>query len=68
MIEKPAPSLQHGALGQREVIFQALSHLRPVVGIILIGPVIAAYVGASTPLLPNVAAWIALGVAIALLL
>lgn len=46
-----SPALQGGALGQREVIFQAVSHLGPAVGIILIGPILAGFVGASTPLI-----------------
>jgi len=38
-------------LGRREVAFQAVSHLSPTAGIILIGPVLAGFVAASTPLI-----------------
>ncbi|GAA2907112.1 APC family permease [Streptosporangium fragile] len=46
-----SPALRSGALGQREVVFQAISHLGPAVGIIIIGPVLAGFVGASIPLI-----------------
>ncbi|GAA5082579.1 amino acid transporter [Thermocatellispora tengchongensis] len=45
------PALRGAVLGQREVVFQAISHLGPAVGIIIIGPVLAGFVGASTPLI-----------------
>jgi amino acid transporter len=43
--------LIRGALGIREVIFQAISHLGPAIGVIIVAPVIASLVGASMPLL-----------------
>ncbi|MBB2914581.1 amino acid transporter [Streptosporangium becharense] len=49
--QSSSPALRSGALGQQEVVFQAISHLGPAVGIIIIGPVLAGFVGASTPLI-----------------
>lgn len=43
--------LAQGALTGREVLFQAVSHLGPAAGIIILAPVIAGLVGASSPLL-----------------
>ena len=40
-----------GALGTREVVFQAISHLGPAIGVIVVAPVIASLVGASMPLM-----------------
>ena len=53
MADDPSPStggLSTGVLGQREVIFQAIGHLGPAVGIIVAGSAIAGLVGASVPL------------------
>jgi len=52
----PAPSatgatLHRGTLGVREVVFQAISHLGPAIGVIVVAPVIASLVGASMPLI-----------------
>lgn len=57
MSTEPSPSnighqeLAGGALGPREVIFQAISHLGPAIGVIIVAPVIATLVGASMPLI-----------------
>lgn len=42
--------LRAGALGMQEVVFQAISHLGPAVGVMIVTPVLAAFVGASAPL------------------
>jgi amino acid transporter len=47
---RPA-GLVAGALGTREVVFQAISHLGPAIGVIIVAPVIASLVGASMPLM-----------------
>jgi amino acid transporter len=43
--------LAKGAFTAREALFQAVSHLGPAAGIIILAPVIAGLVGASSPLL-----------------
>ncbi|WP_285486887.1 APC family permease [Amycolatopsis taiwanensis] len=43
--------LNKGVLGQGEVIFQAVSHLGPALGIIVIGPALAGLVGMAVPLI-----------------
>jgi amino acid transporter len=56
---KPAPTneipresaLAAGVITAREALFQAVSHLGPAAGIIILAPVIAGLVGASSPLL-----------------
>ena len=47
--------LTHAALGTREVVFQAISHLGPAIGVIIVAPVIASLVGASMPLMMLIA-------------
>ncbi len=47
----PVAQLAKGRLSQAEVIFQAVTHLGPAVGIIIVGPVLVGFVGASVPLL-----------------
>src|SRR5712672_185844 len=49
--EAPVARLAKGKLSQVEVIFQAVTHLGPAVGIIIVGPVLVGFVGASVPLL-----------------
>jgi amino acid transporter len=46
-----SPGLVRGTLGTREVVFQAISHLGPAIGVIIVAPVIASMVGASMPLM-----------------
>jgi amino acid transporter len=53
--QQPASALSQAALGNREVIFQAISHLGPAIGVIIVAPVIASLVGASMPLLMLIA-------------
>jgi amino acid transporter len=48
-------ALNRGALGVREVVFQAISHLGPAIGVIIVAPVIASLVGASMPLMMFIA-------------
>ncbi|MCP9972208.1 APC family permease [Actinomadura madurae] len=48
---RPAVGLDQAALGTPEVVFQAISHLGPAIGVIIVAPVIAGLVGASMPLL-----------------
>ncbi len=48
-------ALNRAALGVREVIFQAISHLGPAIGVIIVAPVIASLVGASMPLIMLIA-------------
>jgi len=43
--------LAAGAITAREALFQAVSHLGPAAGIIILAPVIAGLVGAASPLL-----------------
>jgi hypothetical protein len=40
-----SPGLVRGTLGTREVVFQAISHLGPAIGVIIVAPVIASMVG-----------------------
>jgi amino acid transporter len=46
----PEKGLSRATLGVREVVFQAISHLGPAIGVIIVAPVIAGLVGASMPL------------------
>ncbi|MCY0900396.1 MAG: APC family permease [Firmicutes bacterium] len=43
--------LRRNTLGSASVIFQAVSHLGPAIGIIVVAPAIASFVGASVPLM-----------------
>ena len=47
--------LTAAALGTPEVVFQAVSHLGPAIGVIIVAPVIASLVGASMPLIMLIA-------------
>ena len=51
----PSSGLTQAALGTTEVVFQAISHLGPAIGVIIVAPVIASLVGASMPLLMLIA-------------
>lgn len=51
MANNDVSGLHKGVLGQGEVIFQAVSHLGPALGIIVIGPQLAGLVGAAVPLI-----------------
>lgn len=42
--------LRTGALGTREVVLHAVSHLGPAIGVVVIAPVLATFVGLSVPL------------------
>jgi amino acid transporter len=53
--EQHRRSLVQAALGGREVVFQAISHLGPAIGVIVVAPVIASLVGASMPLIMLIA-------------
>jgi amino acid transporter len=61
--------LNRAALGTPEVVFQAISHLGPAIGVIIVAPVIASLVGASMPLLMLIAmvAVLLTGVCVAML-
>lgn len=50
-----AEGLRAGALGLQELVFQAISHLGPAVGIIVVAPVLVGFVGGSAPLMLLVA-------------
>jgi amino acid transporter len=50
-----ATDLNRAVLGTPEVVFQAISHLGPAIGVIIVAPVIASLVGASMPLLMLIA-------------
>jgi amino acid transporter len=43
--------LRRNTLGAASVVFQAVSHLGPAIGIIVVAPAIAGFVGASVPLI-----------------
>ena len=53
--EQHRQGLNQAALGVREVVFQAISHLGPAIGVIIVAPVIASLVGASMPLIMFIA-------------